>query len=106
VQTGLRNTGIAAAGLLAAGIFAVPAYASSSGPVPSDCSVSTSGYVWSMTCTQRPSTQVWNMQVACWSWVFHNYLQLQGSEVTGNGTSTVSNCYNSNAYVDAFVIDS
>jgi len=104
MRTGLRIIGIAAAGLLAAGTFGAPAYASSSGPVPSDCTVTTSGNVWSMTCTQRPPTQVWNMEVECWASMLHEYESVEGSKVTGNGTSTWNYC--PRGYVDTFVIDS
>ena len=104
MRTGRRIIGIAAGGLLAAGMFAAPAYASSRGPVPSDCTVTTSGNVWSMNCTQRPPTQVWNMEVECWASMLHEYVPVQGSQVTGNGTSTVNFC--PRGYVDTFVIDS
>lgn len=104
MRTGLKITGIAAAGLLAAGLSAAPAYASSSGPVPSDCSVTTNADVWSMTCTQRPATQVWNMEVECYAPMIHDYVPVEGSKVTGNGTSTWNYC--PKGFVNTFVIDS
>ena len=44
----------------------------------------------SLTCTQRPATQVWNLQVYCYH-LLQRYPQ-GGNQVTGEGTSTVSNC--------------
>jgi hypothetical protein len=61
MRTGLTPTGIVATGLLAAGVMtATPAYADSS--VPPDCSFGNfSEFSVSLTCTQRPATQVWHM---------------------------------------------
>jgi hypothetical protein len=81
------------AGLLATSMTtALPASASVA-PIPSDChetqplgSLSTA-----LTCTDRPANQTWEYGVAC-------YLkagQLRGAygnEVTGDGTSTITDC--------------
>jgi hypothetical protein len=59
------------------------------GNVPTDCSFTfISGTSQSLTCTSRPATQVWHLQTQCGD-IFH---QANGTEVTGNGTSTVTGC--------------
>jgi Calx-beta domain len=63
----------------------------SGGNIPPDCSFTwISSSSQSLTCTQRPATQVWNLQVYC----FHLLIRYAqgGNQVTGEGTSTVSNC--------------
>jgi hypothetical protein len=63
------------------------------GNVPLDCSFTyISGTSQSMTCTQRPATQVWNIQAWCRTNMGPPFLPMNGSQVTGDGTSTLSNC--------------
>jgi hypothetical protein len=63
------------------------------GNVPLDCSFTyISGTSQSMTCTQRPATQVWNIQAWCKTNMGPPFLPINGSQVTGDGTSTLSNC--------------
>lgn len=61
------------------------------GNIPPDCSFTwISSSSQSLTCTHRPATQVWALEVYC----FHVLMRYPaaGNEVTGEGTSTVSNC--------------
>jgi hypothetical protein len=44
------------------------------------------------------------MEVECWASMLHEYDSVEGSQVTGNGTSTWNYC--PKGYVDTFVIDS
>ncbi len=61
------------------------------GNIPLDCSFTwISSSSQSLTCTQRPATQVWNFQVYCYHFLMR-YPQ-GGNQVTGEGTSTVSSC--------------
>jgi hypothetical protein len=63
------------------------------GNVPLDCSFTyISGTSQSMTCTQRPATQVWNIQAWCKTNMGPPFLPQNGSQVTSDGTSTLSNC--------------
>jgi hypothetical protein len=63
------------------------------GNVPQDCSFTyISGTSQSMTCTQRPATQVWNIQAWCKTIMGPPFLPMNGSQVTGDGTSTISGC--------------
>lgn len=58
------------------------------GNVPTDCSYTfLSGISQSLTCTSRPATQVWQLGIECGD--LHGAL---GTDVTGDGTSTVSGC--------------
>ncbi|HXL92828.1 MAG TPA: hypothetical protein VN969_28175 [Streptosporangiaceae bacterium] len=99
----LTLTGIATAGLLAAGLsIGTPAaYAAS---IPADCTLSISGTTASLTCTQRPQTQVWNLLITCHITDGDFNLAEPGNEVTGDGTSTLSGCYDPHSA--AFIIDS
>jgi hypothetical protein len=99
----LALTGIATAGLLATGLsIAAPAYAAS---VPADCTVQYQEFSASMTCTARPATQVWNLQVTCRSQEAPGiYVTVQGSKVTGDGTSVSGNCFDPG--IVTFIIDS
>jgi hypothetical protein len=73
------------------------------GNIPLDCSFTwISSSSQSLTCTQRPATQVWNFQVYCYNGLIR-YPQ-GGNQVTGEGTSTVSNCTGLND--GSFFIDS
>jgi hypothetical protein len=73
------------------------------GNVPLDCSFTyISGSSQSLACTQRPETQVWNFRALCMSGF--KFLPGNGNEVTGDGTSTLSNCTNLTG--GAFLIDS
>lgn len=73
------------------------------GNVPLDCSFTyISGSSQSLTCTQRPATQVWNFRALCLSGF--KFLPGNGNEVTGDGTSTLSNCTDLTDGV--FIIDS
>lgn len=70
--------------------------------VPSDCTVTQTTYNdMYMTCSNRPPAQRWHLQAECahfWS-IIRN-----GNIVTGNGTSSVTNCA-AYAFYPAFVID-
>lgn len=58
------------------------------GNVPTDCSFTfLSGTSQSLTCTGRPATQVWHLVAQC-----GDFKNAYGTDVTGNGTSTVTNC--------------
>jgi hypothetical protein len=58
------------------------------GNVPTDCSYTfLSDISQSLTCTSRPATQVWQLGIECG--LMHGAL---GTDVTGDGTSTVSGC--------------
>ena len=75
------------------------------GTVPPDCSFTwISGSSQSMSCTERPATQVWNIQASCKSDMGPN-LPEPGNQVTGDGTSTISSdC--SDLFGGTFQIDS
>jgi hypothetical protein len=76
------------------------------GNIPPDCSFTyISGNSQSMTCTQRPATQVWDLQEECYASMLHTYLPFAGTQVTGNGTSTATcnQMYLGNPF---FIIDS
>ena len=67
------------------------------GNVPLDCSFTyISGSSQSMSCTQRPATQVWNIEASCRTNMGFS-IHMAGNQVTGDGTSTVSNCTDSPA---------
>jgi hypothetical protein len=75
----------------------------SGGNIPPDCSFTwISSSSQSLTCTQRPATQVWNFWAYCYNGLMR-YPQ-GGNQVTGEGTSTVSNCTGLND--GSFTIDS
>ena len=75
------------------------------GNVPLDCSFTyISGTSQSMTCTQRPATQVWDIHAWCKTNMGPPFLPQDGSQVTGDGTSTLSNCPELNS--GTFIIDS
>jgi hypothetical protein len=64
----------------------------SGGTMPADCSFTwISSSSQSVTCTGRPATQAWHSQFYCVTFPFNRYA-MDGNEVTGEGTSTVSNC--------------
>jgi hypothetical protein len=89
MRTGLTLTGIVAVGLLAAGVMAATPAHADSGSIPSDCSVTNvSEFGLSLTCTQRPATQVWTVGATCYTMV-GPVGPLPGSQVTGDGTSTI-----------------
>ena len=70
--------------------------------VPSDCSVSQTYYNnMFMTCTNRPPTQRWHLRAGC---VNFRPVTMNGNIVTGNGTSSVTDCA-AYAYFPVFVID-
>lgn len=53
-----------------------------------------SGSSQSMSCIQRPATQVWHIEASCRS-NMGGYIPLADNKVTGDGTSTItSNCPN------------
>jgi hypothetical protein len=61
------------------------------GNVPLDCSftwISTTAQ--SMTCTSRPSTQVWRIQGECKASMGGFFIPEPGNDITGDGTSSVS----------------
>jgi hypothetical protein len=61
------------------------------GTVPLDCSFTwISGSSQSLTCTQRPATQVWNIEAYCRANMGGIIFPQAGNQVTGEGTSTVS----------------
>lgn len=103
VRTMLALTGIATAGLLATGLsIATPAYAAS---IPADCTVQYGGTTPSMTCTARPAKQVWNLQITCRVETAGGlWVPVQGSKVTGDGTSKVAYCFDPGTAT--FIIDS
>lgn len=69
------------------------------GNVPTDCSFTfLSGTSQSLTCTSRPATQVWHLLAEC-----GDFRGVYGTDVTGNGTSTVTGCQVSD---EVFVIGS
>jgi hypothetical protein len=60
------------------------------GNIPSDCSFTfLSGMSLALNCTGRPSTQVWNLRVLC-GFIHGMPNGVNGSNVTGEGTSTVT----------------
>jgi hypothetical protein len=74
------------------------------GNVPLDCSFTyISGTSKSMTCTQRPATQVWSIMANCYA-SMTGFVGIPGSHVTGDGTSTLSSCNEMNGGL--FWIDS
>ena len=90
MRTKLALAGIATAGLAAAGLsISTPAYASS---LPADCTFSQSGYSLSLTCTNRPAGQVWNLGVTC-QITMGPRVPETGNKVTGDGVSSISYCY-------------
>jgi hypothetical protein len=69
------------------------------GNVPTDCSFTfLSDTSQSLTCTSRPATQVWHLLAEC-----GDFRGVYGTDVTGNGTSTVTGCQVSD---EVFVIGS
>jgi hypothetical protein len=82
------------AGLLAIGVVpAIPASASTLAPIPADCHQTGNPLklTTAITCTARPANQVWEYGAAC----YIKAGQLRsgyGNEVTGNGTSTITDC--------------
>ncbi len=61
------------------------------GNIPLDCSFTwISSSSQSLTCNQRPATQVWNFTAECFTGL--KYSPAAGNQVTGEGTSTISNC--------------
>jgi len=61
------------------------------GNVPPDCSFTyISGSSQSMSCAQRPATQVWNDEASCRSNMGGFLIPEAGNQVTGDGTSTIS----------------
>jgi hypothetical protein len=61
------------------------------GNIPLDCSFAwISSTSQSLTCTQRPPAQVWNLRDLCFR-LGMDYVE-NGNQVTGNGISTVSDC--------------
>jgi hypothetical protein len=76
------------------------------GNVPPDCSFTyISGNSQSLTCTQRPATQVWDLQLDCFAYMLHEFVPAGGSRVTGDGTSTLS-CEEMDLSNPFFIIDS
>lgn len=62
------------------------------GNIPLDCSFTyVSGTTQSMTCTQRPATQTWALGESCKTGMV-GFIEEDGNQVTGNGTSTLNNC--------------
>lgn len=80
---------------------AVTAIAAASGPIPSDCSLaSINGQTMSLTCTDRPSSQEWNLITSCLGapvFLVHGF----GNHVTGDGTSTAT-CLSGTASLPTF----
>jgi len=61
------------------------------GNVPLDCAFNwISGTAQSMTCTARPASQVWRIQGECKANMGPPFIPEPGSDVTGDGTSSVS----------------
>ena len=61
------------------------------GNVPLDCAFTwISGTAQSMTCTARPASQVWRIQGECKANMGGFFIPEPGSNVTGDGTSSVS----------------
>ena len=61
------------------------------GQIPADCTLSRpSLMVTSMGCTNRPTTQQWQIQITCYDSGAWGYVRGYGNLVTGNGTSTVT----------------
>jgi hypothetical protein len=81
----------AAASLLSLGMMsaaqATPVRADGPPMIPADCTLNTTGHTSaSLTCTQRPANQQWNLTVECLPWLPKF---MAGNIVTGDGTSTV-----------------
>ena len=73
--------------------------------VPLDCSFTyISPTSQSLTCTERPASQVWSIEVHCKANMGVLWVCVTGSDVTGDGTSTVSGCNTLNS--GSFVTDS
>jgi hypothetical protein len=75
------------------------------GNIPQDCSftyISTTSQ--SLSCTKRPASQVWSIEVHCKANMGPPWIFVTGSDVTGDGTSTVSGCNTLNS--GGFVTDS
>lgn len=61
------------------------------GNIPPDCTFNwISSSAQSLTCNGRPATQTWNLSALCF--VQLRRVPAAGNEVTGEGTSTISNC--------------
>jgi hypothetical protein len=61
------------------------------GNVPSDCSFTYEGGLsLALSCTARPPTQVWNLEVYCGLFIHGIPTGVAGNEVTGDGTSTAT----------------
>jgi hypothetical protein len=74
------------------------------GNVPMDCSFTyISGTSQSLTCTQRPATQVWNFRATCKADMIP-FAPKNGTQVTGDGTSTLTDCTDQSN--DLFIINS
>jgi hypothetical protein len=75
------------------------------GNIPLDCSftyISTTSQ--SLTCTERPPSQVWSIEARCKADMGGFWVPIPGSDVTGDGTSTISECSELNS--GSFVTDS
>lgn len=60
--------------------------------VPSDCVVVSAGSIDPyMTCTARPAGQKWEFEALCWLNAYHAGTRY-GNEVTGDGSSTITDC--------------
>ena len=75
------------------------------GNIPLDCSFTyISPTSQSLTCTERPASQVRSIEVHCKANMGVLWVHVTGSDVTGDGTSTVSGCNTLNS--GSFVTDS
>jgi hypothetical protein len=83
----------------------VPLVNETGGNIPLDCSftyISTTSQ--SLTCTERPPSQVWSIEARCKADMGGFWVPIPGSDVTGDGTSTISECSELNS--GSFVTDS
>jgi hypothetical protein len=61
------------------------------GNIPSDCSFTwMGGLSLALSCTGRPATQVWNLEVYCSLFIHGMPSGVAGNQVTGDGTSTAT----------------
>jgi hypothetical protein len=83
---------------------AMPASAATQVPMPSDChALLIGGLTPTLNCTDRPANQTWQYATACFIKA-GQYIWKYGTEVTGDGTSTITDCAGGSD--NAFYIDS
>jgi hypothetical protein len=108
-RIGIPVIGVA---IVAAGLVAASPQANATSiftfGVPSDCSVTTGPPYTTvqMTCTDRPGTQVWQLAADCTFGPQGADVDVTGSVVTGDGTSSLHCPVNTNEVQASFQVDS